>query len=358
MQIGIEAIEARGNAYQFGRKQAEALKKTPLFNKHVNRRKKSIKRYQSDLAESKAWIKELSPGLWEELHGLADGLEWRLSDVIHEYGGYQQSWKKSGCSAMMSDSYYARNYDYHPKTYDGRFVLWQPEHGYASIGFAQRIIGRMDGMNEHGLAVGYHFVNRVSPDDGFICCSIARFILDSCKNTEEAVEVLQSLPHRHSFNYSFADATGKRAVIEGSAKGAVRLINHEDVCTNHFRTENKQQENRHMLTESKQRLETLKELRNENPSDKKVFEMLNHLDYGIAKTDYRNWSGTIHTAVYNTQELRVLAGIGVNALPVEISFKKWLQGEKFIVKKLRGRISDVEGSEHLEAPTHRRLLRS
>lgn len=353
MKIGIEAIEARGDAYHFGMKQAEALKKTPLFDKHTKRRKKSIRRYQSDLAESQAWIKELSPGLWEELHGLADGLKWRLSDVIHEYGGYQQSWKKSGCSAIMTNHFYARNYDYHPKTYDGRFVLWQPENGYAHIGFAQRIIGRMDGMNEHGLAVGYHFVNRVSPEDGFICCSIARFILDSCKDVKEAVEVLEALPHRHSFNYSFADAGGFRAVVEGSAKGAVELKNHQDVCTNHFRSEEKQKENRHMLTESKERLNRLIELSKSADTDKQAFEVLNHLAYGIAKTDYRNWSGTIHTAVYNTKELQVLAGIGVNALPVQISFKKWLEGERFIVKKLRGRIEEVEGSGHLEAKSLR-----
>ncbi|SDN34177.1 C45 family autoproteolytic acyltransferase/hydolase [Alkalicoccus daliensis] len=349
MQIGIEAIEGRGNAYEFGRKQAAALKETALFDKHTNRRKKSIKRYQTDFMEAKSWIKELSPSLWEEMQGLADGLEWRLSDVVHEYGGYQQSWKKSGCSAIITNEVYGRNYDYHPKTYDGRFVLWQPENGYAHIGFAQRIIGRMDGMNEHGLAVGYHFVNRISPEDGFICCSIARFLLDSCRTTREAVEILKDLPHRHSFNYSLSDRYGDAAVVEGSAKSTIELIKHDNVCSNHFRSEAKANENRHMLTESKERLHRLKKLQKSNPGALEVFKMLNQLDYGVAKTDYKNWSGTIHTAVYNSKSLEVTAGIGVNALPVQISFKNWLAGSRFIVKRLRGKIEDVSGGEHLSS---------
>ncbi|WP_147802176.1 C45 family autoproteolytic acyltransferase/hydolase [Alkalicoccus halolimnae] len=353
MEAGIEAIQGRGNAYDFGLKQAEELKQTALFQRHMKRRKKSIRRYTTDFLETKSWVRSLTPLLWEELNGLADGLNWRIEDVIHEYGGYQQSWIKSGCSAMMKSGIYARNYDYHPKTYDGRFVLWQPEEGYAHIGFAQRIIGRMDGMNEHGLAVGYHFVNRVSPEDGFICCSIARLVLDSCRNIEEAVEVLTELPHRHSFNYSLADASGSSAVVEGSAKGTSLLKDHGDVCTNHFRSPGKSAENRHRTEESEARLHRLSALLEQNPDRREMFSMLNDLSFNIAKTDYKNWSGTIHTAVYDTVNQHVLAGIGVNAKPVSISFKNWLKGERFIVKKLRGKITHLEDSQHLRADTAR-----
>jgi predicted choloylglycine hydrolase len=349
MDVGIMAIEARGDAYEFGRKQAEALQETPLFNRHVKRRKKSIRRYSTDVQETEKWVKSLSPALWEEMHGLAEGLEWRLWDIIHEYGGYQQSWKKSGCSALMKNGIYGRNYDYHPKTYDGRFVLWQPEKGYAHIGFAQRIIGRMDGMNEHGLALGYHFVNRISPEDGFICCSIARFILDSCRNVQEASELLQELPHRHSFNYSMTDARGTSAVVEGSAKGAVILNNDEGVCTNHFRSADKLKENRHKIIESTARMEKLVKYRKQSENAGDIYRILNDLDKGIAKTDYGNWSGTIHSAVYDTRSLQVLAGIGPDAKPAAVSFSDWLKGERFRIKKLRGRISHTEEAGHLES---------
>ncbi|NJP37308.1 C45 family autoproteolytic acyltransferase/hydolase [Alkalicoccus luteus] len=347
MKISIEALEGRGDAYQFGLKQADRLKQTVLYNKHVRRRKKSIRRYTTDFRETKAWIEEISPDLWAELEGLSEGLGWRFEDIVHEYAGYQQSWIKSGCSALMGRGVYGRNYDYHPKTYDGRFIMYQPTSGYASVGFAQRIVGRMDGMNEKGLAVGYHFVNRISPEDGFICCSIARLILDSCASVPEAVRLLKELPHRHSFNYSLADSAGRTAVVEASAKGAVELQSDEGACTNHFRAPSKLSENRHMTKESEQRLERLVELKRGSDSANDTFNLLNKTKYGIAKKEYGNWSGTIHTAVYDTVSLNVNVGIGTDAVPVGISFADWLKGSRFIVRKLRGQIDFEDGMEHL-----------
>ncbi|CAM3728211.1 C45 family autoproteolytic acyltransferase/hydolase [Alkalicoccus chagannorensis] len=347
MEVNIFAMDGRHDAYEFGLNQARALIRTPLYRKHAGRRRKSIRKYTTDVKEVRTWVEALIPDLWEEMEGISDGLQWQLEDVIHEYGGYQQSWVKSGCSAFMTPHLYARNYDYHPKTYDGRFVLWQPERGAAHVGFAQRMIGRMDGMNEHGLALGYHFVNRISPEDGFICCTLARFVLESCRNTEEAVEALKRLPHRHSFNYSISDAAGSSAVVEGSGKGAEVLWDHGHVCTNHYRLPDKQKENRHRTEESIQRLQRLSSLYHGDMTPSEAFYRLNHLEYGVAKTDYGNWSGTIHTAVYDTRGLKVTAGIGVDARPAVIDFGSWLRGEKLRLRSLRGKIPVPAGGEHL-----------
>ncbi len=348
MRMEVDVIQGRGDAYTFGLEQAYSLINMPLFEKHAKRRKKSIKKYTTDYKMATEYMMEYSPQLMEEIQGIADGLEWSIQDVMHEYGGYQQSWRKSGCSAIMANGIYGRNYDYHPKTYDGRFVLWQPHKGFAHIGFAQRMIGRMDGMNEKGLAIGYHFVNRLRPNDGFICTSIARFVLDSCENVTDAILTLKKIPHRHAFNYSLADYHGNAAVVEGSAQGVEVFQQHQGACTNHFQTKNKQKENRYKIEESQNRLITLQQFQQQNPTAKEMSQLLNERQHGIAKVDYGNWSGTIHTAIYDTRSLTVHIGIGVNAQFVTFPFKRWLKGNKSVIKKVRGHLPEVNGAGHLK----------
>ena len=63
--------------------------------------------------------------------------------------------KESGCTVFQGKDFMVRNYDYHPATYDGRYLLYQPtDSGLAQIGPVSRVTGRMDGMNESGLTMG------------------------------------------------------------------------------------------------------------------------------------------------------------------------------------------------------------
>ncbi len=48
----------------------------------------------------------------------------------------------------------------HPATYDRSYLLYQPtDSGLAQIGPVSRVTGRMDGMNESGLTMGYNFMH-------------------------------------------------------------------------------------------------------------------------------------------------------------------------------------------------------
>ena len=124
----------------------------------------------------------------------------------------------------MSDGLYGRNYDFAPDRYDGLLAAIQPDNVYASIGFTDRITGRDDGMNEHGLCVGLHHVNEMNWQPGLVCILIVRIVLDQCATTREAVDLLKRLPHGLGFNYSLLDANHNSAVVEASPTGvAVRL---------------------------------------------------------------------------------------------------------------------------------------
>ncbi|UZW65639.1 C45 family autoproteolytic acyltransferase/hydrolase [Priestia flexa] len=147
-EIKVEIIQGRGSYYNLGMLQGLLHKGTKLEENHLKRRKRSIRSYEANQRQAKTYYDLFAPGLWSELEGLSEGLEWSLEDIVHEYSGYQQNWDKTGCSALMQNGVYVRNYDYHPKTYEGRFLLFQPDQGFASVGFGTRMIGRMDGMNE------------------------------------------------------------------------------------------------------------------------------------------------------------------------------------------------------------------
>jgi predicted choloylglycine hydrolase len=116
----------------------------------------------------------------------------------------------------MTNALYGRNYDYSPRRYDPTLVAIQPKGVHASLGFADRFTGRVDGMNEHGLCVGLHFVNYRPVRPGLVCILIVRVVLDQCATTQEAVRLLTRIPHGQPFNYSVLDTTGAAAVVEAS----------------------------------------------------------------------------------------------------------------------------------------------
>lgn len=342
----VDVIQGRGSYYDLGLLAGQQLKASALFSVHQKRRKKSIRSYEINFQQVKAYFRTYAPVMWEEFEGLAEALDWPLYDVVHEYSGFQADDVNSGCSAMMSGGIFARNYDFHPKTYEGRLLLWQPDHGYASVGISGRMVGRIDGMNEQGLVIGFHFVNRRRAEDGFTCSVIARMVLDSCATTEEAISLLSAIPHRHSFNYSLYDASLQSAVVEASPRG-VHVNRNASACANHFSSEQLTTENRYHTVESNERIRLLQQYANAEQDAARAFETFNNPVHGIFKKKYSSWSGTLHTTVYDPQNLQVLVGIGESARPLPIDFKEWLAGKRLPVTRLFGEIDTAEKFVHM-----------
>lgn len=159
--------------------------------------------------------------------------------------------KESGCTVFNGTNYLVRNYDYHPATYDGRYLLYQPnDGGLAQIGPTSRVTGRMDGMNEAGLVMAYNFMHRKKPANGFVCYMVGRLILELCKNVDEAIQLLKEIPHRSSFSYILMDQSLNHAIVEITPRDI--NVRYDTICTNHF--ELLTHENRNYTKESKERL--------------------------------------------------------------------------------------------------------
>ena len=334
-QIYSEVIQFRGSHYDFGFMQGEKMRDSLTVINREDQWKVRKPRFTIKIEEAKQAIIQFVPGVWDELLGLQEALKWPMERVLQEFGGYRLDYVRSGCSIMTGKDYFIRNYDYHPKTYEGRYVFFQPtDQGYASIGPSQRGTGRMDGMNEKGLVIGYNFMNRKNPGNGFICCMIGRIIVESCANVEEAIMMLREIPHRHSFTYVVYDRSGETFVVETSPRGVE--VRKSNACTNHF--EIMKHENRNHLVDSMRRLEIMEEQQGHLLEAYGAFRLLNDKDKGIFSELYSSWAGTIHTSAYLPKEMKAWIALGGNQEPIEFDFAKWLDGQNVEVDRITGEI--------------------
>ncbi|WP_027963665.1 C45 family autoproteolytic acyltransferase/hydolase [Halalkalibacillus halophilus] len=344
-QVHSEILTFKGTHFDFGKYNGEQLKKSLTTYNRKKHWKIRRPRFQIDVKEAEKQFKQFVPAMWDEILGLSEGLQQPLEEVLKDYGGYRVEIDRSGCSVMMEPTFMIRNYDYQPQTYEGRFSLFQPtDAGFASIGPSSRITGRMDGMNEKGLAMAYNFTHRKSPESGFVCYMIGRMILNSCSSVEEAIDLLKEIPHRNAFSYMVMDTTGKRYVIEAGPRGVA--AREATVCTNHY--EILTAENRNHLGDSHKRMETIENNRYTGISGEEAFRMLNDTDGGVFSKKYKGWAGTIHTSAYFPQELQVWFAIGGDQTPRVFDFKKWLAGESISSKYIYGEVDTTLPFAHMD----------
>ena len=334
-QVYSDVIQFRGNHYDYGLMQGNLLKDSYTIQNRKRQWKIRRPRFIISEKEVKDALRPFASQIWDELCGFRDALEWPMEDVLKEFGGYRLEYMPSGCSIVTGSDFMVRNYDYHPKTYEGRFTVFSPsDAGYAVIGPSQRITGRMDGMNEKGLVMGYNFTHRKKPGDGFICSMICRIVLESCADVTEALALLRSIPHRHSFSYVLLDTTGQSIVVEATPRGVE--VRHSHICTNHF--EQMTHENRHHLDDSYDRMNTIKQKQHSMQHVYDAFRLFNDADKGVFSDKYKNWAGTIHTSAYLPKERKVWFALGGNRDPLVFDFGQWLKGKDFATTRILGEV--------------------
>lgn len=339
-KVVSDVLQFRGNHYDLGYHQGLNLIDSPILKARKRHWKKQSRHFIVDKDKIEPIMKHFHEGIWEELNGLADALEMDMESAIREFGGYYFEYGKSGCSITAGQNYMVRNYDHDPISYEGRYVLYQPtDGGYATIGPSMQITGRTDGMNEKGLSMGYNFVNRLRSDDGFICNMIGRIILEKAETTDEAVNLLKEIPHRHSFNYMLHDTSGKSVVVEASAN---EVLFHEGiVCTNHF--ENLTKENRYRMDDSLERYDAISTQQDMINSPYAAYQLMNDENRGVFSKKYGAWAGTIHTAAYLPEDMQAWISFGHNRLPIIFDFEKWLQGTNLNIKQIKGQLDSTNG---------------
>jgi len=152
---------------------------------------------------------------------------YRPPPVAH--GCSQAIWLGDGGPALV------RNYDYPLDIVSDRFELtaWS---GHRVIAKAQRPWGGcLDGMNEDGLVVSLTTGGSPAQGLGFSVILVLRYVLETCRNVDQAIAALSRIPIALSQNVTLLDRTGQFATV---FLGPDRepAISHERACANHQET--------------------------------------------------------------------------------------------------------------------------
>lgn len=178
--------------------------------------------------------------IMEEVRGLADGLHQKYNDIAYWLFNIYCNEEEHGCTIFAVKNkdkvLFARNMDMFPeykKTSES--VLYRVENKFTFLAHSTAMISVEDGINEHGLCVALTFLLSKTIKPGINGGFIVRKILEECKTTKEAIELIKSLPISSSHNIVIADQSGEMAVVEcTSEKINVRNDDNYVIATNHF----------------------------------------------------------------------------------------------------------------------------
>lgn len=163
------------------------------------------------------------PEVLDEIKGIADGNQ-VPAETLHAilFSMYCFEFEnKCTCFAISTDNeiIFARNSDFLvslEKLYMN--CLYNLDNSYSFNSNTTAYVEMEDGINEQGLAVGLTFVYPKLSKPGFNAGMLTRYILEKCKNTDEAITALHRLPIASAQTLTLADKSGDIAVVECNPK--------------------------------------------------------------------------------------------------------------------------------------------
>ncbi|WP_430787747.1 C45 family autoproteolytic acyltransferase/hydrolase [Virgibacillus flavescens] len=331
--IEVSVEQYRDSAYQIGYLQGENLEKSLIENLS------KLENASFNYTEAIEIFMKYAPHLLDELNGLADALDITQEKAASLFSGYDiPKIKEMGCSSVINKEFAVRNYDFTPDIYDRRLVLNQPKECYASAGYSLHVIGRHEGVNEKGLFISFHFVNNRETKQGLTASTIVRIILDSCKNTDEAIILLKQLPHTWSYNFSIADGEGHTAIAEVTPHEVnIREDPATLMCTNHFQHPSMRDKNRIDYINSHKRIAAMTNKNVNKFSGKEVYQWFKDPHGEMFYKDYNGLFGTLHTFAYLFNDKIILTSLPYGNT-LEIEWKNWLEGYDLHFGKMKGRL--------------------
>lgn len=256
----------KGTFYEAGKHYASILYKNGFRFPEVSQEKLEY----GELC--KPILQKFYPDIVEEIQGFADGCHStfeQVSSFILSIGVFEPTGQCSIFAAYNGqEMIVGRNYDMlfnFKKLTESTLVSFDNKYKY--IGHSDCFLGKVDGINEHGLFVGITAVPYQATKPGLNFYFAVRYILENCQTVDEGIEVLKEFPSSVANNYLIADPAGKMAVVEKTPEDCnIRLPKKNYIhCTNHH--ESKRMIDDWNWSKSIERYETLEQRLSEEAKD-------------------------------------------------------------------------------------------
>ena len=184
-----------------------------------------------------------------------------------------------------------RNYDFAPALLEGNWLAtrWT---GRRVAAMGDCLWGALDGVNEDGLAASLSFGGRTVAGIGFGIPLVLRYVLETARNTAQAIAILQRVPVHMSYSVTLLDKAADWATVL-SARTAPWKVTRRKAVTNYQRVIEWPEHAR--ATRAYERLEAMERQLDNRASAQTLTETL------LADPLYQNaWArgyGTLYTAV-------------------------------------------------------------
>jgi len=205
-------------------------------------------------------IFEYYPKQAQRLKGIAEGVEIDIPTIlfmqaIELFKIAESDYRLQACTSLgfgpqrtaTAETIVAKNFDY-PNEYEPYHLTCRtnPNERYRTLGCTMAPLpGMLDGMNENGLTVTYNLADTIDKPKHFVPLSIVlQEMLETCKNTEEAVKFLTNAKRGgHDALLMLADAEGNIKTVEISPNHAAtrEMVDNQIINANHYLTTEMQQ---------------------------------------------------------------------------------------------------------------------
>ncbi|WP_340109212.1 C45 family peptidase [Pikeienuella sp. HZG-20] len=154
----------------------------------------------------KRHMPEIAP-LWRKLVDAVDGDD----DAARFLSFWNPPRYLVGCSQLVATEdagpVLIRNYDLNPEMNEST-MLHTAWRGRRVMGMVDGLSGLADGVNDAGLAASLAFGGRMQVGRGFGVPMIMRYMLELCRDVQDAVDLLRRVPSHMSYNITVADRAG------------------------------------------------------------------------------------------------------------------------------------------------------